>query len=130
MEEVLGREAYVYELERTWGTGWICRRGVRKAGRGRGEIETDTVDSDSHELYTDVRFSGVDNMQRDDLKVGGVYCRGSGCFLLSRLVEVGESLYVLDRLFRGKMIERNDVFGGKGVQAIALVVGDDGNNAV
>lgn len=69
-------------------------------------------------------------MQRDDLKVGGAYCWGSRRLFLSRLVEVGKGLHVLNYLFRGEMIERDDIFGGKGVQAVAFVVGDDGDDAV
>ena len=36
----------------------------------------------------------------------------------------------MNYLFRGEMIERDDIFGGKGVQAVAFVVGDDGDDAV
>lgn len=86
----------MYELERAWGTGRIRSWGVRKARGGRGEIETYTINGDGHELHADMRFSRVNNMQCDDLKVGRIYCWGGGCFFLSRLVQVGEGLYVLN----------------------------------
>ena len=69
-------------------------------------------------------------MQCDDLEVGRVYCGGCGGFFLSSLVQVGEGLCVLNCFFRGEMIEGDDVLGGKSVQAIAFVVGDDGDDAV
>jgi hypothetical protein len=130
VEETWGREAYVHELERTKSTGWMGSWGVRKAGGGRGEIETDAVDGDSYELHAGARFGGVEDMQCDDLEVGRAYCGGCGGLLLSRLVQVGEGLYVLNYFVRGEMIEGDDVFGGKSVQAIAFVVGDDGDDAV
>ena len=89
----------MHELERAESTGWICSRGVGKAGGGRGEIETHAIDGDGYELHADVRFSGVEDMQCDDLEVGRIYCRGCGGFLLSRLVQVGEGLYVLNCFF-------------------------------
>ena len=105
----------MHELERAKSTGWICSWGVRKAGGGRGEIETNAVDGDSHELHADAGFSGVDDMQCDDLEVGRVYCGGCGGFFLSSLVQVGEGLCVLNCFFRGEMIEGDDVLSGKSV---------------
>lgn len=120
----------MYELERTQSTGRISSWGVRKAGGSGREIETNTIDGDGHELHANTRFGGVNDMQCNDLKVGGGYCRGSGGFFLSRFVQVSERLNVLNCSFRDEVIERDDVFGGKGVQAIAFVIGDDGDDAV